>query len=130
FIGLVFTSTPNVAAIVAKLSNPFALPKYVDPQNLNGKVYDTFAYPFNELWTSGVANDYNSLISKVPEYKTIVIGYSIGGAMASLASDIISQRFTGGEINSANLELYTFGAPRIGDMKYAMAHDQLVTPFL
>uniref|UniRef100_A0AC35GIW0 Fungal lipase-like domain-containing protein n=1 Tax=Panagrolaimus sp. PS1159 TaxID=55785 RepID=A0AC35GIW0_9BILA len=124
-VALVFTSTPNVPAIVAKLSNPFALPRYVDPQNLNGKVYDIFAFPFNELWTSGVANDYNSLISKVPEYKTIVIGYSIGGAIASLASDIISQRFTG-ELNTSNLELYTLGAPRIGDMAYAMAHDQLV----
>ena len=131
-IALVFTSTPNVPGILTKLSNPFALPRFVDPQNLNGKVYDIFAYPFNELWTAGIANDYNSLISKVPEYKTIVVGYSIGGAMASLASDIIAQRFLGepsadNNKNSNNLELYTFGAPRIGDLKYAMNHDQLVS---
>ena len=50
---------------------------------------------------------------KYPQYRMIVTGHSLGGALATLtAADIRGLR---GPWYMANVELYTYGSPRIGN---------------
>ena len=56
-------------------------------------------------------------------YKVWVTGHSLGGALASLASTVLSYET---RTPKNNLFLYTFGQPRVGDYQYAFQHDKLV----
>ena len=60
---------------------------------------------------------------KYPDYRILVLGHSLGGAMASIASaSFVYENIT----QSDRLTLYTFGMPRVGNQQYARAHDRLV----
>ena len=63
------------------------------------------------------------LVFRYSSYKVWVTGHSLGGAIASLASTIILHE---SRTSKANLYMYTFGQPRVGDYNYALAHDRLV----
>uniref|UniRef100_A0A914EM76 Fungal lipase-like domain-containing protein n=1 Tax=Acrobeloides nanus TaxID=290746 RepID=A0A914EM76_9BILA len=54
-----------------------------------------------------------------------VIGYSQGGAIASIASTIFVRN---GYVDSHDLKQFTLGQPRVGDLAFAQGHDQFV-PF-
>jgi triacylglycerol lipase len=63
-----------------------------------------------------------ALIDRLPAGKPLfVTGHSLGGALAKLAAlDIAANRSFG------QMLVYTFGAPRVGDPKFARAYNQIV----
>ena len=90
---------------------------------LGGKVQTYWKRSFEALWPS-MEPKVKSLVSANPSYQLWVTGYSLGGAMASLASAWLAF------YNIAprkNIILYTFGMPRVGNYRYAQQHDQLVS---
>ncbi|KAE9547477.1 hypothetical protein FO519_009309 [Halicephalobus sp. NKZ332] len=122
-LGFGKNSSVNPVTAVAFLGNPFSLPVLVDSPAESGRVYSTFNDAFSKLWQSGLATDYSTLLSAVPGYETVILGYSVGGGVASIAADVISKRFLSA---SGNLKLFTFSCPRVGDLGYVMNHEQIV----
>lgn len=88
-----------------------------------GNVGYYFANAFNLIWNDGMKTDVNTLTHKYPSYEIWVIGHSLGGSMAALASNFL---ISNGLATSANLKMISFGEPRTGDKEFADAHDQLV----
>jgi predicted lipase len=87
------------------------------------KVNHYFYNAFNDLWTSGIKDDFLSLKNKNPNYELWITGHSLGGAMASLAAATIA---TSNLFPLDKIKLVTFGEPRIGDKTYAELHDSLI----
>ena len=72
------------------------------------------------------ADDRDTLISlayQYPEYTFTFTGHSLGGAVASLTAAILVHDKI---LRSDQVVLYTFGMPRVGDKRFALAHDKLV----
>ncbi|KAI9294426.1 alpha/beta-hydrolase [Neoconidiobolus thromboides FSU 785] len=65
-------------------------------------------------------NSFNPQLEKLlnahPEYKLIVTGHSLGGAIANLAAIEIRDKFN---LSWDNIELYTYGQPRVGSKEFA-----------
>ncbi|KAJ7141991.1 Alpha/Beta hydrolase protein [Mycena filopes] len=60
-------------------------------------------------------------LQKYPTYTIIVTGHSLGGALASLAAPTLKAK-----LPSANLKLYTFGQPRVGNAEFAALVEKVV----
>ncbi|VDM41225.1 unnamed protein product [Toxocara canis] len=88
-----------------------------------GKINKYFYDAFLCLWTAGLKNDLLAVIKKNPSYDLWITGYSLGGAMASIASTIIVRD---GIYKAEKVKLVTFGQPRTGDHKYALTHNKLL----
>ncbi|KAL7075995.1 hypothetical protein ACQ4LE_004499 [Meloidogyne hapla] len=85
-----------------------------------GLVNKYFLKAFNTLWPSVKA----ALVdAKHSGYKVTFTGHSLGGALASLAS---ARTVIEGIRRSDQIQLYTFGQPRVGNADFAFKHDQLV----
>jgi hypothetical protein len=70
----------------------------------------------------GLSHIYRELIDIVPPDKPVtVIGHSRGGALAILYAAMRAQ-------NHQDSTVYTFGAPRVGDLKFATNYDLLLKP--
>ncbi|KAI8387506.1 lipase precursor [Blakeslea trispora] len=52
-----------------------------------------------------------------PDYKILVTGHSLGGALALLGGMDLTQRDS--RINSSNLSIFTYGGPRVGNKAFA-----------
>lgn len=89
---------------------------------LGASVQNYFYNAFRNVWPPLEA-DLIRLRSLYPGYRVWVTGFSLGGAIASLASAYIVHN---GLAESSQVYLYTFGMPRVGDYAYATYHDQLV----
>lgn len=89
-----------------------------------GRVQDYYYKAFMRLWNFGLERDIIQMREKYPEYKFLVTGHSLGGALASLASLWMAYY---NHISPSQLYLYTFGAPRAGDVEYATIHGRYVT---
>ena len=85
-----------------------------------GQTY--FQNSFQKVWND-LKGDVYSQINKHSSYKLWVTGYSLGGALASLASLHIALE---GKTPRNNLILYTFGQPKTGDCQFAFDHNILV----
>jgi hypothetical protein len=72
---------------------------------------------FYECYT-GIKNQLNALITSAlatyPGYTVTVTGYSLGAAVAIIASAHLRNNFP-----SANIQTFTYGSPRVGDAKFA-----------
>ncbi|KHN86314.1 Lipase -like protein [Toxocara canis] len=88
-----------------------------------GKINKYFYDAFLCLWTAGLKNDLLAVIKKNPSYDLWITGYSLGGAMASIASTIIVRD---GIYKAEKVKLVTFGQPRTGDHEYALTHNKLL----
>lgn len=51
-----------------------------------------------------------------PTYKLVLIGHSLGGAMARLTAFFIKRNF---QFTGTTIELYTYGEPRVGNRAFA-----------
>ncbi|CAO3615511.1 unnamed protein product [Cunninghamella echinulata] len=80
------------------------------------KVHPGFYKSYVEVQKT-VIETMGSLLQKYPDYKVSVVGHSLGGAQAELATLDLFQRFQ--QLTPANLRLDTVGQPRVGDPKYA-----------
>ncbi|CAL2043935.1 unnamed protein product [Caenorhabditis brenneri] len=88
-----------------------------------GFVSEYFGDAFLKLWSAGIKDDFNSLLSKYPGYQVWVTGHSLGGALASLAASYIEFNKL---VPTENLLLVTFGQPRTGDLNYTQSVDSSV----
>lgn len=61
--------------------------------------------------------------------KYIFTGHSLGGALASVFALAMTQIHDGDMWKDPGSRLITFGQPRIGDLSFANAHDDLIPPF-
>ncbi|KAF7632143.1 Lipase_3 domain-containing protein [Meloidogyne graminicola] len=85
-----------------------------------GKVNKYFARAFNTLWPSVKAALEDPRHSG---YKVTFTGHSLGGALASLAA---LRTVLDNLRRSDQVQLYTFGQPRVGNTDFAAAHDKYV----
>ncbi|KAJ1360710.1 hypothetical protein KIN20_019752 [Parelaphostrongylus tenuis] len=93
-----------------------------DELRAGGSVQRYFFVALKSIW-----NKLHTIIRKLrstyPGYQILFTGHSLGGALASLASIIFAHRHPTLE-NQINL--ITFGQPRVGNYEYAVAHSRLV----
>ncbi|XGW25350.1 hypothetical protein V3C99_006630 [Haemonchus contortus] len=90
------------------------------PWIAGGYVSKYFYDGFMGLWNAGMGADFNALQTKYPSYKVWVTGHSLGAALASLAASYI---VASNGVPPSNVQLVTFGQPRVGDMLFAWAHN-------
>ena len=115
-----YRGTKNVKQLVEEALISLAFPK--QPFEAGGRVQLYFYNTHLKLYDK-IKYHVLSLKSKYPDYKFLVLGHSLGGALASLASaSLVYENIT----QSDSLTLYTFGMPRVGNQEYARAHDRLV----
>jgi len=75
------------------------------------KLHSGFYNAFREAFPSILAS-VTSLHAQYPSYKLVVTGHSLGGALATItATEFRRLGYT--------TELYTYGAPRIGNNKFS-----------
>uniref|UniRef100_A0AC35G4E2 Fungal lipase-like domain-containing protein n=1 Tax=Panagrolaimus sp. PS1159 TaxID=55785 RepID=A0AC35G4E2_9BILA len=112
-ITVVFRGTPNYEEF---FEHNFNFNEMV-PFGAGGKVSKQMFDGFNKIWLdAGMKNDFLTLKNKYPDYRYNFVGHSLGGAMASLAvATIVST----GILPSRNVDLTTFGEPRVGDKAFA-----------
>ncbi|XP_053402796.1 lipase ZK262.3-like [Mercenaria mercenaria] len=89
---------------------------------IGGEVQHYFKQAYDKLFPC-VRSSVEELIRKYPDYDVLIIGHSLGGAIASLTA--ASLIYTG-VVRENKLPLYTFGMPRVGDKDYALSHDRIV----
>ncbi|ORC89948.1 lipase [Trypanosoma theileri] len=71
--------------------------------------YHSFLSLRNEMWV-----ELQRLVAEYPRRPVLITGHSLGGAMAVLAAaDFAAQAYATGTV--PQFELYTFGAPRVGN---------------
>ncbi|MBD2258557.1 lipase family protein [Pseudanabaena sp. FACHB-2040] len=63
-------------------------------------------------------------IEKIPQPKIVITGHSLGGALATIAALDIQYNIT--SKNNQAIEVYTFGAPRVGNQALAESYNQRV----
>ena len=88
-----------------------------------GEVQTYWKRGFEKLWPN-MKSKVKALIADNKSYKIWVTGHSLGGAIASLASAWLSYHNVA---SRDKIVSYTFGMPRVGNYKYALQHDQLVS---
>ncbi len=80
-----------------------------DSKYKTGKVHAGFKKALDLVWA-----DIESYLSKnLSNKKVIVTGHSLGAALATLCANRLSKDY------NADITLYTFGSPRVGDKKWA-----------
>lgn len=79
----------------------------------SAKVHFGFLEAYNLVASDVIAAVKGQLASR-PSYSVVVTGHSLGGALASLAAVSLKAA-----VPSANLKLYTYGQPRVGDPAFA-----------
>uniref|UniRef100_A0A7E4VXJ2 Lipase_3 domain-containing protein n=1 Tax=Panagrellus redivivus TaxID=6233 RepID=A0A7E4VXJ2_PANRE len=123
-IAVVFTDNTSTFELVTKLSNIFAVPAFVNVTGVTGTVYDLFANPLVSLLKAGLATDIQTAMTDYPDYNLLVVGYSIGGSLASIASALIVTTMKPDSF-SGSVSVYTLGQPRTGTAAYAEFHDSV-----
>lgn len=73
--------------------------------------------------------DLPSKLNLKPNTKYIITGHSLGGALASLYSVVMTQEQNGLLWSNKNTRLITFGEPRVGKNDYADLHDELIPAY-
>ncbi|CAI6091147.1 unnamed protein product [Clonostachys chloroleuca] len=71
-------------------------------------VHTGFYDAWDEMATGGAINAISDAVAANPDYSVLATGHSLGGALASMAA--ASLRDTG-----LSVDLYTYGAPRLGN---------------
>ncbi|KAI9294282.1 alpha/beta-hydrolase [Neoconidiobolus thromboides FSU 785] len=61
-------------------------------------------------------NDLKTLLNKYNDYKLVIVGHSLGGAIATLSTLILRQNLN---LKDDRLAVFTFGEPRVGDKEFA-----------
>ncbi|KAF6030222.1 hypothetical protein EB796_011462 [Bugula neritina] len=66
----------------------------------------------------------DTLTGNSSNHQVILTGHSLGGAQAQLtAARLVADQV----VNDSQLHVYAFGAPRVGDVDFAVSYDKLVT---
>lgn len=79
------------------------------------KVHNGFLRMSNSLYEQ-TQTELLKLIKKHPQYNIVITGHSLGGAIATInAFNLVQNKILTWE----QIELYTFGQPRVGNKKFA-----------
>lgn len=102
-------------------------------------VHEGFNYAWSRVATA-VIEDVKLLRTKFPSYQIVITGHSLGGALASLAAIQLQELFNA-EVSLSNkysmraeqklglvptIRLFTYGAPRFGNMAFSAYASDLV----
>ncbi|CAJ0960506.1 unnamed protein product, partial [Mesorhabditis belari] len=112
-IAVVFRGTTTDEQLIAEIDE--TLHKKV--QLGKGNVDQYFYEGFQKIWNAGMKDDFLSQRSRYPNYNIVVTGHSLGGAMATIAANFLKINY------DLDLQLMTFGEPRVGDQAFADDHD-------
>ncbi|CAJ0961076.1 unnamed protein product, partial [Mesorhabditis belari] len=85
-----------------------------------GLIYDYFFNGFFFLWRAGLEAQVMTLRKVYPTYDVYIVGYSLGGSLASLCAAYLVKQ---GLFEPEKIKIMTFGQPRTGDVRYAEWHD-------
>ncbi len=91
----------------------FGFTDFKDGSNVHSAFYTAIEALFNDIWKDKVVVE--AINHKTPIYLT---GHSKGGALATLLARMISLKNPG-----TQLKVITFGAPRVGDNKFARNYE-------
>lgn len=117
---IAFRGTRGVKQLTDQVLSIIVTPSVDSP--VGGKVQRYFNNVHDKLYKL-IKQTLNELIHQYSNYSVKITGHSLGGAAASIASALLVQE---GIVLSANISLYTFGMPRVGNKLYAYIHDRLV----
>lgn len=120
-IVVAFRGSTNPGQVFSQFAETISTPKTVFLEK--GQVESYYKTAFDTLWSSGLHKDFRQMRSFYPDYKVLITGHSLGGALASLASLWMVYYNL---VPTEQLILYTFGMPRVGDLEYALIHDRYV----
>ncbi|KAJ7214486.1 alpha/beta-hydrolase [Mycena pura] len=96
---------------------PFVSPG-IELNNVN--VHHGFLDAYNNV-AYDVLGTVRAELQKFPTYRVVVTGHSLGGAIASLAAPSLKNA-----LPNADIRLFTFGQPRVGNDKYARYVEDLI----
>ncbi|KAJ7203256.1 alpha/beta-hydrolase [Mycena pura] len=97
---------------------PFVSPGVIELSNVT--VHRGFLDAFNNV-AEDVLAAVRTELEKFPAYKVVVTGHSLGGAIAALAAPSLKTA-----LPKANVKLFTFGQPRVGNRQYAQYVEDLI----
>uniref|UniRef100_A0A0N5AVP2 Lipase_3 domain-containing protein n=1 Tax=Syphacia muris TaxID=451379 RepID=A0A0N5AVP2_9BILA len=84
---------------------------------VNRYYYETFKY----IWKEGLEKAVVESRKLYPNYEFWVTGISLGGAMATVAANVLVNE---GISEAKNIKLVTFGEPRTGNQQFSEIHDK------
>jgi predicted lipase len=110
-------------------TNPISIKNWIDDftfkkesadfKGLNVNIHSGFLNSY-QTHADAVFNKVSNLLLENPDFKLIITGHSLGGAMATLcAMDLHLNK------GIENIFLITFGSPRVGDSAFADAFDRV-----
>ena len=82
-------------------------------------MHQGFKHGYNDLVRNGLLKAVNILFNKHKSAKWLITGISLGGALAAIGAYDISQYLKEEGLSMAEVMVYTFGAPRIGNERLA-----------
>ncbi|ORX68301.1 alpha/beta-hydrolase, partial [Linderina pennispora] len=86
------------------------------PKSIEGsKVHNGFLFGYTAA-ADGIKKTLKELTAKYPDYKIVVTGHSLGGAIAAVATADLLISFPEWK---SKMELYTYGEPRVGNPAFA-----------
>ncbi|KAH7721395.1 Protein C39B5.14 [Aphelenchoides avenae] len=119
----VFRGARDPRMFLREVSDIFVQKRLVPLEATEGRVYDAYLDTFMRIWSAGLEKEAESLAVNYDNFDTWVLGYSLGGALASIASVFIYKENLS---SRAQLKQITLGQPRTGDMDFARVHDLFV----
>ncbi|PPQ78602.1 hypothetical protein CVT24_002054 [Panaeolus cyanescens] len=95
--------------------NPLDIPlvQLYHPVGIDARVHAGFLMLWNSVAES-VLNDIREQLVSRENYSIVVVGHSLGGALASIAAISIKFNFV-----TVSMRMFTYGQPRTGDASYA-----------
>lgn len=117
---IAYRGTRGVEQIVDQVLTIIAIPSV--PSAIGGKVQWYFNNVHRKFYHT-LRYLIQDLMQWLPGYKVKLTGHSLGGAAASITSAMLVKDKI---LKSEQVALYTFGMPRVGNKRYALAHDRLV----
>ncbi|XP_053387180.1 lipase ZK262.3-like [Mercenaria mercenaria] len=115
-----FRGTSNSTQLVEEFASTFT---FKVSSKIGGSILSYFN-KVNTLMYGCLKKSVEDALRKLPGYKVYIVGHSLGGALASVASGEL--RYDG-VITNAQMTLFTFGMPRTGNEIYAKRHDTILS---
>ncbi|XP_045157553.2 lipase ZK262.3-like [Mercenaria mercenaria] len=115
-----YRGTRGVKQIVDQVLTIIGTPSV--PSAVGGKVQMYFNNVHNKFYRD-IKYLIQDLMQWFPTYTVKLTGHSLGGTAASITSAMLVKDKV---LKPEQILLYTFGMPRVGNKRYALAHDKLV----
>uniref|UniRef100_A0A1I7XZF8 Lipase_3 domain-containing protein n=1 Tax=Steinernema glaseri TaxID=37863 RepID=A0A1I7XZF8_9BILA len=88
--------------------------------NFSGEfVSDYFASAAQKLYNNGLKTAFADIMGRHPKHEVRITGLSLGGALATLFSDLI---VTDGLADPTQIRIITYGEPKVGNQLFSLNH--------